>query len=357
MAAGAAAAEEHLRARLVDGARREDLASRCRRRASIRSKLADALAVGPLGRPIGIDAMRYYLLREVPLGLDGDFTFESLFGRFNAELANDLGNLVNRALTLMAKSPLHPPARRCVHRRDRARTRQLEQSRAATRSPTRPREYEAIAPSRALEAIWKLVREANKYVDDDAAVGAREGSDASRPSSRTCCHMLASVIGVDRRARRRRCCRRPARTLREWVGDPRGRARSLADRATMLRGRRRHAREASRQAAVPAPRRRRAGRRSSTQRGAATTAGAAPRPRRDAKPPKRRAAPIAATITYDDFAKLELRVGKVRRRGRRCRRRTSCSTSTVDLGEAKPRSIVAGIAAGVHARARSSASR
>ena len=67
-------------------------------------KLADALGAGsPLGRAIGIDAMRYYLLREMPLGNDGDFTFESLFGRFNAELANDLGNLINRSLTLIAK--------------------------------------------------------------------------------------------------------------------------------------------------------------------------------------------------------------------------------------------------------------
>ena len=41
----------------------------------------------------GNDALRYYLLREVPLGSDGDFTLESLFGQFNAELANDLGNL------------------------------------------------------------------------------------------------------------------------------------------------------------------------------------------------------------------------------------------------------------------------
>jgi methionyl-tRNA synthetase len=53
-------------------------------------KLSDALGEGtPLGRALGIDAMRYYLLREMPLGNDGDFTFESLFGRFNADLAND----------------------------------------------------------------------------------------------------------------------------------------------------------------------------------------------------------------------------------------------------------------------------
>src|SRR5205807_1685354 len=56
--------------------------------------------------------MRYYLLREMPLGNDGDFTFESLFGRFNAELANDLGNLINRSLTLIAKlSAQAAPAR------------------------------------------------------------------------------------------------------------------------------------------------------------------------------------------------------------------------------------------------------
>src|SRR5205823_2357354 len=67
-------------------------------------KLPDALGAGStLGRPIGIDAMRYYLLREVPLGNDGDFTFESLFGRFNAELANDLGNLINRSMTLLGR--------------------------------------------------------------------------------------------------------------------------------------------------------------------------------------------------------------------------------------------------------------
>src|SRR5258706_16224924 len=48
--------------------------------------LSDALGTGSaIGRAAGIDAMRYYLLREIPLGNDGDFTFESLFGRFNAD--------------------------------------------------------------------------------------------------------------------------------------------------------------------------------------------------------------------------------------------------------------------------------
>ena len=115
--------------------------------------------------------MRYYLLREVPLGIDGDFTFESLFGRFNAELANDLGNLVNRSLTLIGESPLQPAfAHGDVAESDKhaafARPRTM-------RSTKRRPSTTAMAPSRALEAIWKLVREANRYVDASSRGSSR----------------------------------------------------------------------------------------------------------------------------------------------------------------------------------------
>src|SRR5258706_9583869 len=127
-------------------------------------KLADALGVGPLGRAIGIDAMRYYLLREGPLGLDGDFTFESLSGRFNAELANDLGNLVNRSLTLLGKFCAQTAPARDAHLVDLPVHRDIETS-ATDAITNTTAAYEAIAPSRALEAAWKLVRDANRYVD------------------------------------------------------------------------------------------------------------------------------------------------------------------------------------------------
>lgn len=127
-------------------------------------KLADALGVGPLGRAIGIDAMRYYLLREVPLGLDGDFTFESLFGRFNAELANDLGNLVNRSLTLVGKFAAIAPPHRDASLAATSVHRDFETS-AIEAIATTTAAFDAIAPSRALEAIWKFVRDANRYVD------------------------------------------------------------------------------------------------------------------------------------------------------------------------------------------------
>jgi methionyl-tRNA synthetase len=131
------------------------------------SKSMPATRVDPnrLGEDIGVDALRYYLLREVPLGLDGDFAYEALIGRYNAELANDLGNLVSRSLTVAHKfcAGAVPPASGALategrHGEIAAVAREVV---AETEAQLR-----AYAPSRALEAIWRLVREANRYVND-----------------------------------------------------------------------------------------------------------------------------------------------------------------------------------------------
>ncbi|MBA3542287.1 MAG: methionine--tRNA ligase, partial [Deltaproteobacteria bacterium] len=130
-------------------------------------KLSEALGESSaFGLPIGIDAMRYYLMREVPLGNDGDFTFESLFGRYNAELANDLGNLINRSLTMITRYAVDVQPRRddAFHFDNTENPHwQLEvHARETVRSVAA--HLDACMPSRALEQVWRFVRIANGYI-------------------------------------------------------------------------------------------------------------------------------------------------------------------------------------------------
>jgi methionyl-tRNA synthetase len=294
-------------------------------------KLSDALGVGPLGRAIGIDAMRYYLLREVPLGLDGDFTFESLFGRFNAELANDLGNLVNRSLTLLGKFTSHTTPIRDAHIVELPVHREIESAVADAITNTTAA-YEAIAPSRALEATWKLVRDANKYVDATQP-WALARDVAKHPELALVLHELAAVIGVIG-GLVTPVLPTTGETLREWVGIAASKrdvwpsvedllqpinVNDVAKQATPLYPRLDEAAQAKIfELMVP----------------------------KDVAPPPPAAVSVATatkTIEYADFEKLELRVGKVLT-AVAVPKKDKLLHLSVDLGEAKPRTIVAGIA-------------
>jgi methionyl-tRNA synthetase len=106
----------------------------------------------------GADGFRYHLLRDVPFGPDGDFSYEGMVARYNADLANNLGNLAARVATVVGKkcggtgpapspdSPLAAVASDVV-----AETTRL---------------WSEVAPSRALEATWQLIREANAYLEE-----------------------------------------------------------------------------------------------------------------------------------------------------------------------------------------------
>lgn len=114
----------------------------------------------------GVDAFRYFLLREVPFGQDGDFSHSAFEGRYNAELANDLGNLVSRSLTMLGNfSNGRVPAM------DQKSQTDLDRELAKTASdlfPAIDKHLGNLEFNRALETIWGLVQLANQYIDKTA---------------------------------------------------------------------------------------------------------------------------------------------------------------------------------------------
>jgi len=113
----------------------------------------------------GADAFRYYLLREVPFGQDGDFALDAMITRVNGDLANGLGNLLSRTLTLIERTRTgRVPAPGKI----RAAERELQQATIALLNDVLPHHVERLEFNRALEAIWQVVQIANQYVDKTA---------------------------------------------------------------------------------------------------------------------------------------------------------------------------------------------
>jgi methionyl-tRNA synthetase len=112
----------------------------------------------------GLDQTRYFMLREVPFGQDGDFRHEAMVRRINHELANDYGNLAQRVLTLIQRNcEARVPEPAGFEPDDQALLASahglLERTRAAMREQ---------ALHRALEAIFDVIGEANRYIDSMA---------------------------------------------------------------------------------------------------------------------------------------------------------------------------------------------
>jgi methionyl-tRNA synthetase len=112
----------------------------------------------------GLDQVRYFLMREKPFGADGSMSHQAIVTRINVELANDLGNLAQRSLSLIARNCGGAlPARAALTEDDAG----MDALAAALPDLVRAR-VEAQEFHEALEEVWKVIRAANAYIDRQA---------------------------------------------------------------------------------------------------------------------------------------------------------------------------------------------
>ncbi len=294
---------------------------------------------------LSASALRYFLMREIPLGEDGDFSYDALLQRYNSELANDLGNLLNRTLAMVEKFCDGTARRWTEDSNPDARGERLKLRAETVRGQVEAAMAE-LQPQKALEAIFSLVRDGNTYLEQEAPF------TKVKTNPRGADHILYNVLELLRwlglllepfmperctELRRQLGLTAPevATWPMEWGGLPDRTAvrkgatlfpRLDPDRQKELLDKWRAARrEAELKAQATAP--------AKVEQVAAKVAAA----------PAHAGAEPLAEVTIDDFRKLDLRVAKVLS-AERVPKKDRLLKVELDLGPLGKRQVVAGIA-------------
>ena len=287
----------------------------------------------PIQEVMGVDALRYFLLREIPFGSDGSFSYDALVGRYNSDLANGLGNLVSRTLSMIQQ-----------YRGGVVPAGEPDAGIGAAAWETIPAviaAFERFEFHRGIETLWSLLSAADKYIVEQAPwklvrrsePEAQAKLDATLYTAAEVCRvatvLLAPVLpGSCARIWEQMGMREPLESARldrlAWGQLPAGQA--IGAIAAVY----------PRIEAAPAIARMRELEAAETARQAALLGKSAP-----PSEPEPKAA--GERITIDDFAKVDMRVGLVKT-AERVKGADKLMHMTVDIGEAGPRSIVAGIA-------------
>ncbi len=272
-----------------------------------------------LVRRYGRDAVRYYLLREVPFGADGSYTEDALILRTNVDLANDLGNLLSRTTAMIERftgGVIPGPASSSLRGQAEETVRRVEER------------LERLQVSDAVAAIFELVKRANKFIEEEAPWQLHRSGD---PRLADVLYDLAESLRITAVLLKPFLLEAPNAIYRQLgLGDAAG--ATLADAAwgglaagtKVERGEPIFPRIETERAAEETP---------------AAPAGSAP-----AKTEAPQAAPAeAGTITIDEFQRLDLRVGTILEASR-VKGADRLLELKVDLGEGEPRTVVSGIA-------------
>lgn len=150
--------------------------------------IGNVLSPNILVETFGLDALRFFLMREVPFGNDGNFTSRLAIERINADLANGLGNLAQRSLSMIAKNC---EGKVPNHGEFTAEDKDLLTQAHSIMLETMRGYFNEMQFSKGLEAVWRIVTAANAYIDAQAPWGLKK-TDVARME--TVLYVLAEVI-------------------------------------------------------------------------------------------------------------------------------------------------------------------